>query len=944
MNNGLENHPEERPRLEIYTLGGLRILFDKEPLAGLTSRPAQGLLTYLACQPYPHSRLALAELLWPERSQSGALSNLRVTLHRMAALLGGYFVLQRETVSLVHGAAWLDVTEMECLLDDRDLVKAMELYQGDFLEGFFLGGSLVFEEWQVTERDRLRSGAMSALQQLIQQATSAGLIGTASTYCQRLLALDPLHEPALRQLMRLLAQDGQRNAALRKFAHYRRLLDNELGVEPEAATLELASQIQDGQVPGEAEPSHSPVESLNIPDHLSTSTLFDNAQPGLQTLPQPLLPLVGRQIEMKELIQMLANPDCRLLTVLGPGGIGKTRLAQELAHRLVDRFPDGVFFVSLAGTYHAHQFGTAIAAALEFTPAQGDNLEDALARFLKRKHLLLILDNFEQLLAANPAPVAANEAARLDSNLDETAVRDEADSANLLASLLKHTAQMKVLVTSRERLLIQGEWLYTLRGLSLASPAVEFFIHSAKRLHGEFSLAGDQVAVQEICRLLGGSPLAIELAAAWTPLLSPTQIAVNIRRDLDFLINRLADAPGRHRSVRALFEQAWQTLKPDEKRLFAWLAVFNSGARLEEILSVCQVAPALLLRLLDKSLIQEVSPGRLSLHELLHQYALEALHREETPGSEHDARLRHFEVYLALAEQAGAYLRRTGQETWLACLDAERENFQAALEWSLKALDPDQAARLAIALGWYWRIRSQVIEARYWLENLLAVPRLKPPIHAALLYHLGACSWLQGDFEAAQAQLVQSCALWEAAGESGGAGWAYSQHMLGMTEFQLQRPVSARQHFEASLTAFSRLGDPWGRAFSLGWLSKALSALGEASQADHLSKECLTIFRQVGDRFGLALFVGYEAFRAFETGDLETASKFADEAAQLRHTIGHQHSLGEALSLQAAIAERQGNNTEAIVFYRQAQAIYDNLGNQPYVENLARTIAILEGH
>lgn len=909
----LEDSLPLRPRLELYTFGGLRILLDGQSLSGLTSRPARALLVYLAHHDRPISRLTLAELLWPERPQASALANLRVTLHRMAALMGDMLQLQREDVSLADGAAWLDVAEMENRLDERQPAAALELFQGEFLEGFYLEASRAYEEWQAAERERLHNEALSAMQQLIQLASTSGEIDQAIAYSHRLLGLEPLHEPALRQLMQLLARNGQRSAALTQFSRFRALLGKDLGIEPDAATRDLAIQIEAGLVL----PVRAP---LPISAGPHTDRLFP-------ALPQPASPLVGRQGELDELARMLANPECRLLTLLGPGGIGKTRLALELAHDLNDRFSYGACFVSLAGVSQTQQILPAIMNGLGFTPLPGSSIEEQFQQYLTYKNVLLVLDNFEQLLERWGREPGQN---------------GETSSANILSSLLMNSLQLKILVTSRERLRIQGEWIYALRGLSLVSPAVELFTKSATRLRPDFRLDENHAAVEEICRLLGGSPLAIELAAAWIPLLSAQSIAENIQLNLDFLVNRLVDAPDRHHSIRALFEQSWQSMDAGERRVFTWMGVFAGGGRLEEILAVCTVDPALILSLVDKSLIQEVSPGRFTLHELLRQYALDALRKTEERSAEMAARRRHFEVYLALAEQADKHLRRSGQEAWLARLDDERENLHAALEWSSTSGSPDLAARLAVALGWYWRIRSRVTEARSWLEKIAWLESLSLSLKAHVIFFLAGCQWMQGEFVDARLNNFQVCDLWEKMGCAGESGWSYSLTMLGMANYQLDRFIEAQENFITSQAAFTGLGDEWGRGFSLGWLGRTYAALEKADLAQSASQECLWIFRRIGDLFGLALFLSNEAWRLFNSGDLNQAQELAEEASQLRRKIGHQHSLGEALSLQAAIAEKRGDRLAAVDFYRQAQAIYDSLGNQNYVDRLELIIEELE--
>ncbi len=539
------------------------------------------------------------------------------------------------------------------------------------------------------------------------------------------------------------------------------------------------------------------------------------------------------------------------------------------------------------------------------------------------KTMLIVLDNFEQLLPK-----------------DGQAWEKEADSAvRLISRLLKSAPALKLLVTSRERLRLEEEWLLPVRGLGLTSEAADFFAQAAQRLQPGFRLAGSLAEVNEICSLTGGAPLALEMAAAWTPLLSCRQIADKIRENLDFLSNQRLDVPDRQRSVRALFEYSWRSLSLEEKRLFSWMSVFRGGGRLEEVLSATGADPSLLLRLADKSLIQVDSLGRYKLHELMRQYARERL---QAAGELAEAAQRHFETYLELAEKADGKLRLAGQEEWLSRLETERENLVAALEWGFyHQPDPHLPTRLALALGWFWRIRSHTWDAQHWLDQVLGLEGLEAAERAALLSFAGMASWMQGDFASARQRLEESRKLWESTSDR--RGLAYCLHYLGMTHFQQKGHALAREYFQSSLELFTGQVDEWGRAFSLGWLGKSFDTLGEPGPAEAASQECLAIYRRLGDRFGLALFLSNEAWRLLRGGELEQARRLAEEACVLRREIGHQHSLAEAVSMLGEIAFRSGEQGAARDYYRQAQAIYDNLGNQRYVQELEGVIEGLEG-
>jgi predicted ATPase/DNA-binding SARP family transcriptional activator len=897
---------DHSPHLEITSLGGLRFSLGGKPLEALTSRPAQALLVYLARRGEPASRILLAELIWPERAPENALGNLRVTLHRLRSLLGDLLEGQHELVWLKGESVCLDVAVLEERLFEDQLEQAVDLYKGDFLAGFYLGGSRAFEDWQAEEAECLRGEVLSACQRLVYQHTEAGAYEKAIQYAKHLLELDPFHEPAQRQLMRLLTLTGQRGAALAGFERYRKLLGEKAGTEPDPATVELYTQVKAGLI----RPEPASME-WKAPVKVGLSA----EEPAL---PHPANVLVGRQDELAYLQAQLANPDCRLLTLVGPGGIGKTRLAQEAARLQEVRFTDGIFFAALAGVADDEAFLLQLSQTLRFSPLAAGDLFQQVQQFLQNKTMLIVLDNFEQLLPKG-----------------EQAWEKEAENAvRLISRLLKSAPALKLLVTSRERLRLEEEWLLPLRGLGLTSEAAAFFAQAAQRLQPGFHLAGSLAEVNEICSLTGGAPLALEMAAAWTPLLSCRQIADKIRENLDFLSNQRLDAPDRQRSVRALFEYSWRSLSLEEKRLFSWLSVFHGGGRLEEVLAVTGADPGLLLRLADKSLIQVDSLGHYDLHELMRQYARERL---QAAGELPEAARRHFETYLELAERADGKLRQAGQEEWLSRLEAERQNLAAALDWGFyHQPDPHLPARLALALGWFWRIRSHTWDAHHWLDQALGLEGLEAAERAALLIFAGMVSWMQGDFACARQHLEESRKLWGSTSDH--LGLAYSLHHLGMTSFQQDEFAQARDYLQSSLELFTEQGDEWGRAFSLGWLGKSYDALGEPDQAEAASQECLVIYRKIGDRFGLALFLSNEAWRLLKNGELEQARGLAEEACVLRREIGHQHSLAEALSMLGEIAAKSGEREKARDYYRQAQAIYDNLGNLHYVEELERVI------
>src|SRR6266545_4062733 len=443
-------------------------------------------------------------------------------------------------------------------------------------------------------------------------------------------------EASHRQLMRLLAFSGQRSAALAQYATCRRVLDEELGVAPEEETTALYARIQRGAdvaSPSAARPS----------DNLAAHT--------------PLTPLIGREGELAQLAERLEDRNCRLLTLIGPGGIGKTRLALQIASGLRGSFRDGVYFVPLAALNAADMLVPAIASALGFALHGLADPKAQLLAYLRTKDMLLVLDNFEQVL----------------------------DGADVLSDLIQAAPGVVVLATSREPLHLRVEWLMDLDGLPVPqdveassverSSAVQLFVQTARRMQADFALSpATSPSVVRICQLVAGTPLAIELAAAWVRSQSCVEIARALEQSLEQLATTMRDVPARHRSMRAVFEHSWRLLSDAEQGVLRRLAVFRGGMEADAAEQVAGATSSLLAALVDKSLLRRNGAGRYDLHELVRQYAGEQL---EAAGEAGEIRNQHTACFLALAEVVGAADARTRQPARGADMEPDRRRCYA---------------------------------------------------------------------------------------------------------------------------------------------------------------------------------------------------------------------------------------------------------------------------
>ena len=684
--------------IRVSLFGTPRVERDGSELAS-SRRKVMALLAYLACTGQTHSREVLMALLWPEAEPSRARANLRRYLSRLKEWLGGAALdVNRSQVRLSSKAQlWLDVKEFRSRLDQvqqhthlpsqlcgsclQALTEATSLYQDHFMAGFGLADSSVFDEWQYFEAETLLRQLADALQRLVGWHASQKDYEPAIAYSRRWLSLDSLHEPAQRQLMRLYAWSGQLAAAVRQYQECARLLEEELGVEPEAETTALYEAIRSRQVTFDVEqPGRLPIESPAAAGPQATIAGNTDSQMVRHNLPAQITPTLGREVELDQVLHsMQDDPDCRLLTLSGPGGSGKTRLAIQAAFLLVEgepqAFPDGVWFVELASLGDSESVLTAVAQAIYFTflgdPSQR---RQQLLDYLRPKRLLLLLDNFEHLL--------------------------DQDVLGWMTDLLQVAPHVKVLVTSRIRLNVLGEQVFSVPGLEVPSSdpiagglvmekepvsysAVQLFLQSGRRLQPHFEITPQNLnGVVRVCRLVEGMPLGIELAAAWLDLLNPAEIADEIERGLDFLEIEWAGIPERQRSLRAVFNSSWQLLNDQERTALKGLSVFQSSFTIQAVQAVTGVSMKVLRGLMHKSWLKHAPNDRYQIHEILRQYVAERLQAD--PVEWQAVGERYAAYYAAFLEEQARIMRGPHQANAYLVVGAEFENIRLAWEWGLR--------------------------------------------------------------------------------------------------------------------------------------------------------------------------------------------------------------------------------------------------------------------
>jgi predicted ATPase/DNA-binding SARP family transcriptional activator len=930
--------------LALSFLGSLQVVWDGHPITFATTS-TRAMLAYLALEAdQPHRRESLASLLWPDQPQAAAFTNLRQTLARLRKALPEPALAQTllvtpQTLQLALDRVDLDVARFsvlrstcarhshpdllscaECL---SRLEEAAALYRGELLQGLFLEQSQPFEEWLLVRREELHRQAIELLHTLTHAYEQAQDYTAMRQSAARQVALEPWREEAHAALMRALVASGQRSAALVQYQTCARILAEELGIEPGAELRSLAERIRAGELAPLVRPAHAATHNL----------------------PAQLTPFVGRETELAELTGLLQAPHGRLLTLVGLGGMGKTRLAIELARSQLAAFPDGVFLVSLAPLAAVSALVPTIAAALRIgipggDPSLGGNPRQALLQGLRDKQLLLILDNFEHLM----------------------------EGVDLVVDILQTAPHVQIIATSRERLNIHGEQQYLVSGLTYSptanladaaeAAAVRLFLQRAQRVRPGWQLDNQNLAhVLHICHLVQGMPLGLELAAAWVATLPVTQIAAEIEQSADFLASEWRDMPERHRSIRTVFEWSWRLLSDAEQQVFRHIAVFRGGFTREAAQQVAHASLRILTSLVRKSLLRvrdaADSAGRYEVHELLQQFAADQLNAVSREYREAEA--RHAVFYLTVAEATGPNSPIREQLVWQKQIEREHDNLRAALAWAQKHGDVSFGLRLAGALWPFWQRRCYLIEGRRWLEYFLTATgaeRVAPEIRAtalagagwlahdqddfvradmfftkslqidrtqghtgrvaSVLAHRGVMARGQGQYTLATALIEESLVLARTAGDR--AGIAYALFRLGLVLCEQGNFARAAPIYQECLSTYQALSDQVGVTFARLGLSDIALAEGNLAWVEAQLAECLAFGREHKHHLIIGFTLNILALSALIQGNLKRAEFLAEEAIALFREHGIRGGIVELLITQGQIACAQGEYEQARFF------------------------------
>ncbi|MEM7132229.1 MAG: BTAD domain-containing putative transcriptional regulator [Chloroflexota bacterium] len=909
-------------KILIQLFGAPQITWQSEPIVGLTSNKARALLIYLAVTASKgnpaHSRDALADLLWADKPATSR-DNLKKALSHLRKLNGISFVEEGwRLVALDLSDAWVDVAEFEQLSSELEsrtiegLQRAAQLYRAGFLADFNTSLSYEFEEWVLSEQTRLKNLMVAILRRLAAAHSQRNEYAQAIVVVRRLLALEPWQEETHRQLMELLARKGDRVAALAHFEECRKILADELNVEPAPSTIEIAEKIRDGSL-GKAKGKTSQ------PDLISDANYTNLIQK--HNLPAQTMPLVGREDELAEITRLLNDPRVQLLSILGPGGMGKTRLAIEVASAVLDKYAHGVYFIPLAPLSDPASIVSTIAANVGY-PFENDrgSPKAQLLDFLQQREMLLILDNAEHLLVG----------------------------VNLLTEIIESAPTVVLLVTTRERLRLMSESVFVLDGLALpdhenevTSSAEQLFIQTAQRVRYNFvPTPEDRSTLAQICQLVGGMPLALILAASWVEMLSLSEIAAEINESVDFLAIDYHDLPERQRSLQAVFDTTWRRLSVAEQDIFKKLAVFRGGFTREAASAVASATLQLLTTLSHKALIRFNSEGRYEIHELLRQFGEEKLASEAEAA--YDA---HSAYYCTFLQQRETDLKGARQKEAIAEIEADSENVQMAWTWACQAAQVDRLAQSIESLGIFILWQSRLYDGEALFEQTISALGLtrgngylpdgsksESPDADKTRLTIRIFIWLSifrrhlRKFEAAK-KVLQHAQSWLADFALLGHDTRLEQALLLLEEAEVNFDYRDRAMplFEKSLSLLRTLDARRYMAQALDRLGHLLRILGSFEQARAVIAEGLALRQELGDLRGVAASFETQCMLSRWMGSFDEAENAIRRAIALYSDLGDVRQAAHGFNHLASTMVFSGKFMESLQVFEECRKRYDTL-------------------
>ncbi|HLK56597.1 MAG TPA: tetratricopeptide repeat protein, partial [Chthonomonadaceae bacterium] len=844
---------------------------------------------------------------------STTLAQLRRQLEPVGVAAGSVIQADRQQVWLHSETVTTDVADFDRLVSDAArceqkekrtalLAQAVSLYQGDLLPDRS-------EEWALPEQSRCQQSYLQSLHQLERLEEEAGHYEAALVLAQRALQTDPYQEEAYQAQMRLQVRLKRPGLALEVYEAALQRFQNELGVLPSLKTRRMAEQIRQNPniVLAQQEPA-ALSDAASSPDKPSAPHPVSPAS----KLPLVLSRFIGRVSELEHLQHLLQHPSTRLLTLLGPGGAGKTRLALELAHQMAPTLQQNAWFVSLADLPDPSLLPSALLHTLHLTSLPQTDPLDQIASALGNQPGLLILDNFEHLLretaeGKNELPVRGGPA--------------------LVRMLLERAPHIKCLITSRQALRLEGEQEFVLPPLALpaaelpasletllANESVALYVDRARLARADFALTSSNAsAVSALCRKLEGMPLALEMAAAWARTLPPGKMLERLEHQLGLLVSRRSDLPLRHQSLRATIEWSYALLSPELQEAFVRLSVFRGGCSLDAAEAVVGAhALPLLAELQERSLVVMEAQGeepRYRMLETLREFGQEKLHEL---GIYDEVRIRHTQCFADKTHRVRPLYQGPEEKQAMDQLALEHDNLREALRTSEDLPElTDIGIDMAQDLAWFWLHRGHLAEGRRWLER--ALKRCTPAptsLRSALLDSAAMLMHAQGNFAEALALWQEAVDISRELGDRRKSG--VLRNNLAIAAYDLGDKALARLCWEENVQASREEGWDFLLGATLANLGELAYDEGDLECAQTRMEEGVQVRRRLGDRNYLGRDLGLLGKIAYRRGDLVQAEALFAECLQLRRSMEDRLGVAEALEGIAGLARMQGDAERAV--------------------------------
>ncbi len=895
--------------IKISLLGPFSVSLNNDQVTQFESDAARILLAYLALNPgMDFRREFLADLFWPEKSRDVAMHALRQTLLRLRKAIDDdkqpipYIIVTRQTIAFNSDAAFeldvnqfLDLTNQterhphkrieRCEICIQKLKNAVSLVKGELLQGVHYD-SFVFEDWLSQQREQINQRTINVLYTLTHHAEMKNDFETARKYAKQQITMEPWREEAHRQLMRILAKSGQRSAAMKHFVTCKKMIKEELSFDVEPETEKLHKRIYAGEF-------DKPIIFPSLPVYFTQ--------------------FIGRAHDFNQIFEQINHPDCGLLTILGMGGMGKTRLAVQIANLIGSAYQNGVAFVSTEWISSVDLLVPAIAHAVQLQFSADRNPLTQLQDFLRNKEILLILDGFEHV----------------------------ENGAQFIAQHLQIAPDLMLVVTSRQRLNIPGECVYALEGLPYESSGSKFssealtvadaillFQTCAQRIQKDFSPTAEELeAIKTICECVGGIPLAIELAASWISAYPCTEIADQIQQNLDLLSDSMLGYPEKQNSMRAVFDASWKLLSESEQEVLQQLSHFRGSFNREAAETISGANPKILAALASRSLIgpERSSSGignshRYEFLELIRRFTEEKV-SEKIKNETLTAIHRYYMNFLLEKEPE---LMTNLQPKTLAAINKEIRNIEIAWKFVLNHPN-EQLHRAGSVLFTFFNERCRYQEGLKWFSIPLELQN-----HPGIWVFFTACkSWfefLSENQQTGRANLEESITLakrYHLKKEE-----AFSLIYLGAALFKLGAYPEAKQTCLNGFNQAVEINENQIQINAVIFLSQITYAMGDFSEAKEWSMKALKSCEQnIGPVKVLADSLRQLGNIAYSQNQYQEAQQYYEEALKHAQTIGNLTGVSAAINNLGSVAVRLGKYTQARQFIEQGLEIKQQIGD-----------------